>query len=107
MTVDRGGVPPSSRGSSASLLGNRRSTLRNIRRSAGGSAADSAFAPGLRLVLAVLPENRGAIEPAGFGGSTSQGEWGILQAFLRNPSDPAAIAKKLESSALEAHKTSK
>jgi hypothetical protein len=46
-------------------------------------------------------------QPAEFGGTTGQGEWGIFQEFLRNPSDPAAIAKKLESSASEAYKTSK
>ena len=42
-------------------------------------------------------------QPASFGATTGQGEWGIFQDFLRNPSDPPGIAKKLEKAAAAAY----
>ena len=42
--------------------------------------------------------------PAAFGGTAGVGEWKILQDFLANPSDPAAIAARLESAAVKAYK---
>jgi alpha-glucoside transport system substrate-binding protein len=43
-------------------------------------------------------------QPASFGSTTGQGEWGLFQNFLQNPSDAAGIAKKLESAAAAAYK---
>ncbi|HET7568651.1 MAG TPA: extracellular solute-binding protein [Gaiellaceae bacterium] len=43
-------------------------------------------------------------QPASFGATTGQGEWGIFQDFLRNPSDVNGIAQKLESAATAAYK---
>ncbi|MFF3765579.1 ABC transporter substrate-binding protein [Streptomyces sp. NPDC001922] len=42
--------------------------------------------------------------PAAFGGTQGAGEWKALQDFLRDPSDPAATAKKLEAAAAKAYK---
>jgi hypothetical protein len=43
-------------------------------------------------------------QPAAFGATVGQGEWGIFQDFLRNPSDVNGIAKKLEAAASAAYK---
>jgi len=43
-------------------------------------------------------------QPAAFGATVGQGEWGIFQDFLRNPKDISGIQKKLESSAAKAYK---
>jgi len=43
-------------------------------------------------------------QPAAFGATVGQGEWGLFQDFLRNPSDVNGIQKKLESSAASAYK---
>jgi ABC-type glycerol-3-phosphate transport system substrate-binding protein len=43
-------------------------------------------------------------QPPAFGGTTGQGEWGLFQEFLKNPSDVNGIAKKLESAAAKAYK---
>jgi hypothetical protein len=43
-------------------------------------------------------------QPAAFGATVGQGEWGIFQDFLRNPKDVSGIQKKLESSAAAAYK---
>ncbi len=43
-------------------------------------------------------------QPAAFGATTGQGEWGIFQDFLRNPKDVMGIADKLESAAAAAYK---
>ncbi|MDN3292919.1 ABC transporter substrate-binding protein [Streptomyces ficellus] len=42
--------------------------------------------------------------PAAFGGTKGMGEWKILQDFLRDPSDPAATAARLEAAAAKAYK---
>ncbi|MBE4733575.1 ABC transporter substrate-binding protein [Streptomyces caniscabiei] len=42
--------------------------------------------------------------PAAFGGTKGAGEWKILQDFLRDPSDPEATAKRLETAAAKAYK---
>jgi hypothetical protein len=47
------------------------------------------------------------LQPASFGATTGQGEWGIFQDFLKNPSDAAGIAKKLEAAAAAAYKKGK
>ncbi|TNY37466.1 ABC transporter substrate-binding protein [Thermomonospora catenispora] len=44
------------------------------------------------------------LAPAAFGGTKGQGEWKILQDFLRNPSDVDGTAKKLEDAAKAAFK---
>ena len=36
-------------------------------------------------------------QPAAFGSTTGQGEWGLFQTFLKNPSNATGIAKQLES----------
>jgi alpha-glucoside transport system substrate-binding protein len=43
-------------------------------------------------------------QPGAFGATVGQGEWGIFQDFLRNPSDVNGIAAKLEASAAAAYK---
>jgi alpha-glucoside transport system substrate-binding protein len=46
-------------------------------------------------------------QPASFGSTTGQGEWGIFQDFLKNPSDANGIASKLEAAASSAYKSGK
>jgi ABC-type glycerol-3-phosphate transport system substrate-binding protein len=46
-------------------------------------------------------------QPSSFGSTTGQGEWGIFQDFLRNPSDVNGIAQKLEKAAAAAYKAGK
>jgi len=46
-------------------------------------------------------------QPAAFGSTTGQGEWGIFQKFLQSPSNATGIAKQLESSAAAAYKKGK
>jgi alpha-glucoside transport system substrate-binding protein len=46
-------------------------------------------------------------QPASFGATTGQGEWGIFQDFLKTPSDAAGIAKKLEVAAAASYKKGK
>ncbi|HZQ81598.1 MAG TPA: extracellular solute-binding protein [Gaiellaceae bacterium] len=43
-------------------------------------------------------------QPPAFGATTGQGEWGLFQQFLRNPSNVSGIQKKLESAAAAAYK---
>jgi hypothetical protein len=43
-------------------------------------------------------------QPAAFGATTGQGEWGLFQDFLRKPSDVKGVQSKLESSAASAYK---
>jgi alpha-glucoside transport system substrate-binding protein len=47
------------------------------------------------------------LQPSSFGATTGQGEWGIFQDFLKNPSDVNGIAQKLESAASAAYKSGK
>jgi alpha-glucoside transport system substrate-binding protein len=47
------------------------------------------------------------LQPSAFGATTGQGEWGIFQDFLKNPSDANGIAQKLESAAAAAYKSGK
>jgi alpha-glucoside transport system substrate-binding protein len=44
------------------------------------------------------------LQPAAFGGTAGQGEWQILQNFLKNPSDVDGTASKLEAAAAAAYK---
>jgi alpha-glucoside transport system substrate-binding protein len=46
-------------------------------------------------------------QPSAFGATTGQGEWGIFQDFLKNPSDVNGIASKLETAAAAAYKGGK
>jgi ABC-type glycerol-3-phosphate transport system substrate-binding protein len=46
-------------------------------------------------------------QPPAFGATTGQGEWGLFQNFLKNPSDVAGIQSKLESAAAAAYKKGK
>jgi len=43
-------------------------------------------------------------QPASFGATVGQGEWGLFQDFLRNPKNVNGIAAKLESAATAAYK---
>ena len=47
------------------------------------------------------------LQPPAFGGTAGQGEWGLFQDFLKNPSDVSGIQKKLETAAAAAYKTGK
>ena len=47
------------------------------------------------------------LQPSAFGATTGQGEWGIFQDFLKNPSDVNGTAQKLESAAAAAYKSGK
>src|SRR5579884_1446750 len=46
-------------------------------------------------------------QPASFGATTGQGEWGIFQTFLKNPSNVSGIQKQLEAAAAAAYKKGK
>ena len=46
-------------------------------------------------------------QPAAFGATTGQGEWGIFQKFLQNPSSITSIQQQLEASAAAAYKSEK
>jgi alpha-glucoside transport system substrate-binding protein len=46
-------------------------------------------------------------QPASFGATVGQGEWGLFQDFLRNPKDVKGVQSKLESSAAAAYKKGK
>ena len=46
-------------------------------------------------------------QPASFGATTGQGEWGIFQKFLQNPSSISSIQGQLESAAAKAYKSGK
>ena len=43
-------------------------------------------------------------QPSAFGSTVGQGEWGLFQDFLQNPSNISGIQKKLESAAAAAYK---
>jgi alpha-glucoside transport system substrate-binding protein len=43
-------------------------------------------------------------QPSAFGATVGQGEWGLFQSFLRNPSNVSGIQKQLEASAAAAYK---
>jgi hypothetical protein len=46
-------------------------------------------------------------QPASFGSTTGQGEWGIFQTFLKSPSNVTGVAKQLETAATAAYKKGK
>jgi alpha-glucoside transport system substrate-binding protein len=46
-------------------------------------------------------------QPASFGATTGQGEWGIFQTFLKNPSNVTGTAQALEKAAAAAYKAGK
>ena len=46
-------------------------------------------------------------QPASFGSTTGQGEWGIFQTFLKNPKDATGVANQLETAAAAAYKSGK
>ena len=46
-------------------------------------------------------------QPGSFGATVGQGEWGLFQNFLRNPSNVSGIQKQLESAATAAYKKGK
>ncbi len=46
-------------------------------------------------------------QPASFGATTGQGEWGIFQKFLQNPKNIRGIQQQLEKAAAAAYKKGK
>ncbi len=46
-------------------------------------------------------------QPAAFGATTGQGEWGIFQTFLQHPTEISSIQQQLESAAAKAYKSGK
>ena len=46
-------------------------------------------------------------QPASFGATTGQGEWGIFQSFLQHPTEIASIQQQLENAAAKAYKSGK
>jgi hypothetical protein len=46
-------------------------------------------------------------QPASFGATTGQGEWGIFQTFLKDPSNVTGISRQLEASAVKAYRKGK
>jgi ABC-type glycerol-3-phosphate transport system substrate-binding protein len=46
-------------------------------------------------------------QPASFGATTGQGEWGIFQTFLQHPTEISSIQQQLETSASRAYKSGK
>src|SRR5262249_27804768 len=46
-------------------------------------------------------------QPASFGATVGQGEWGLFQSFLQHPTNVTTIQSKLESSATAAYKSGK
>jgi hypothetical protein len=46
-------------------------------------------------------------QPASFGSTTGQGEWGIFQTFLKTPSNVTGVASQLEKAAAAAYKKGK
>ncbi|HZT54025.1 MAG TPA: hypothetical protein VE995_06560, partial [Gaiellaceae bacterium] len=46
-------------------------------------------------------------QPASFGATTGQGEWGLFQKFLENPSAITSIQQQLEAAAAKAYKSGK
>jgi alpha-glucoside transport system substrate-binding protein len=46
-------------------------------------------------------------QPASFGATTGQGEWGIFQTFLQHPTQISSIQQQLESAAAKAYKSGK
>ena len=46
-------------------------------------------------------------QPASFGSTTGQGEWGLFQTFLKTPSNVTGVAKQLEAAATAAYKKGK
>jgi alpha-glucoside transport system substrate-binding protein len=46
-------------------------------------------------------------QPSAFGATAGQGEWGLFQDFLKNPSNVNGIASKLEAAATKAYKKGK
>jgi maltose-binding protein MalE len=46
-------------------------------------------------------------QPASFGATTGQGEWGIFQTFLRNPKNVTGVQSQLETAATAAYKKGK
>jgi alpha-glucoside transport system substrate-binding protein len=46
-------------------------------------------------------------QPASFGATTGQGEWGIFQSFLQHPTEISSIQQQLENAAAKAYKSGK
>ena len=71
-----------------------------------GGAYRDPLARRAALALASAPVVRfdlSDLQPAAFGGTPSQGMWGLLQDFLRNPKSVDATATKLEAAAAKAY----
>jgi hypothetical protein len=76
---------------------------KNVSIAAFPDAIDKANQLALKSATQVVFDMSDA-QPASFGATTGQGEWGIFQTFLKNPSNVTGVAKQLESAATAAYK---
>jgi alpha-glucoside transport system substrate-binding protein len=67
------------------------------------TAATEAPLGGATSVVFDMSDN----QPASFGATTGQGEWGIFQTFLQHPTQISSIQQQLESAAAKAYKSGK
>jgi ABC-type Fe3+ transport system substrate-binding protein len=78
----------------------------NVKASAYPNAIDRSIGTAVQQAKAVVFDMSDE-QPASFGATTGQGEWGIFQQFLKSPSNVNGIASKLEASATAAYKKGK
>ena len=78
----------------------------NVSLSAFPDVIDKANQVALKSATQVVFDMSDA-QPAAFGATTGQGEWGIFQTFLRNPSNVTGTAQALEKAATAAYKSGK
>jgi alpha-glucoside transport system substrate-binding protein len=78
----------------------------NVNLSDYPDAIDKANQEAVRTAKAAVFDMSDA-QPASFGSTTGQGEWGIFQTFLKNPSNVTGVAKQLETAAAAAYKKGK
>ena len=78
----------------------------NVSLSAFPTAIDKADQVALNTAKSVVFDMSDA-QPASFGATTGQGEWGLFQSFLKNPSNVTGTAQALEKAAAAAYKAGK
>jgi hypothetical protein len=78
----------------------------NVPASAYPNAIDRSIGTAVESAKAVVFDMSDE-QPASFGATTGQGEWGIFQKFLKTPSNVNGIASQLEASATAAYKKGK
>ena len=78
----------------------------NVPASAYPNAIDRAIGTSVEAAKGVVFDMSDE-QPASFGSTVGQGEWGIFQKFLKTPSDVNGISSQLEASAAAAYKKGK